>query len=331
MTKIPFIITIDTEGDNLWSKPRSISTNNSRYLFRFQELCEKYGLKPVYLTNWEMVNCRIFQELARDVIKRNTGEIGMHLHAWNSPPYYHLTNDDYNYHPFLLEYPESVMRQKIDTLTKKLEDVFQVPMESHRAGRWAINNTYLRLLKEASYKTDCSVTPGVNWTLNDIQYKRNNIDYSHHPEKAYFLHGEISKTNGADFLEVPMTIIRNPDYRIVRLMTNRTRLSRMILNRYHPELLWLRPNGRNLKYLIKTVDYVVDTKRDYAEFMLHSSELMPGGSNTFSNPKSIENLYVHLNVLFEHINGSFTGMSLGEYRKHLLRRSYLKSTAAPLQ
>src|SRR5512144_2975448 len=46
-----FLITIDTEGDNLWSRPREITTGNARYLPRFQALCEKYGLKPTYLTN----------------------------------------------------------------------------------------------------------------------------------------------------------------------------------------------------------------------------------------------------------------------------------------
>jgi hypothetical protein len=38
-----FLITIDTEGDNLWSRPRTITTRNAHSLPRFQALCEKYG------------------------------------------------------------------------------------------------------------------------------------------------------------------------------------------------------------------------------------------------------------------------------------------------
>ena len=51
-----FLITVDTEGDDLWSwKPgKEITTENTNYIPRFQELCEKYGFKPVYLTNYEM-------------------------------------------------------------------------------------------------------------------------------------------------------------------------------------------------------------------------------------------------------------------------------------
>lgn len=45
-----FIITVDTEGDNLWEykKGTPIGTENAKYLPRFQSLCEKYGFKPVY-------------------------------------------------------------------------------------------------------------------------------------------------------------------------------------------------------------------------------------------------------------------------------------------
>ena len=52
-----FIITMDTEGDNLWNwhEGDEITTHNTHYLLRFQQLCEKYGFKPVWLTNYEMI------------------------------------------------------------------------------------------------------------------------------------------------------------------------------------------------------------------------------------------------------------------------------------
>src|SRR5438034_5344383 len=54
MTAPAFLVTIDTEGDNLWSKPRTLTIRNAQYLPPFQALCEKYGLRPTYLTNWEI-------------------------------------------------------------------------------------------------------------------------------------------------------------------------------------------------------------------------------------------------------------------------------------
>ena len=41
-----FLVTIDTEGDDLWSRPREIGTRNAAFLPRFQALCEAHGLKP---------------------------------------------------------------------------------------------------------------------------------------------------------------------------------------------------------------------------------------------------------------------------------------------
>ena len=81
-----FLITIDTEGDDQWSRRGEVTTENARFLPRFQELCERYGLKPTYLTNYEMAKSPAFQPFGREVLRRGTAEIGMHLHAWNSPP-----------------------------------------------------------------------------------------------------------------------------------------------------------------------------------------------------------------------------------------------------
>lgn len=51
-----FIITIDTEGDGQWNPEAPCSTANAKYIPRFQELSEKYGFYPTWLTNYEMVN-----------------------------------------------------------------------------------------------------------------------------------------------------------------------------------------------------------------------------------------------------------------------------------
>jgi hypothetical protein len=37
-----FLITIDTEGDNIWSAPREVTTRNSGFLERFQHLWSSF-------------------------------------------------------------------------------------------------------------------------------------------------------------------------------------------------------------------------------------------------------------------------------------------------
>lgn len=92
MKNLKIIVTVDTEGDDLWSweEGRKIDTKNASFLLPFQRLCEKYNFYPVYLTNYQMVMSNLFVQFAKENLYKNTCEIVMHLHAWNSPPKYQL-------------------------------------------------------------------------------------------------------------------------------------------------------------------------------------------------------------------------------------------------
>jgi hypothetical protein len=317
-----FLITIDTEGDDLWAAPREITTRNAAFLPRFQALCEKYGLKPTYLTNYEMVCCPVFQEFARDVHQRGAAEIGMHLHAWNSPPIRQLTDDDYRHQPYLIEYPELVIREKVDFLTRLLEDTFGLKVASHRAGRWSMNEVYARVLAEAGYRVDCSVTPHVSWgRAKGDPRQSGGTDFSRFPDVPYTIDlRDISQAGDSALLEVPMTIMPSESsvLRAVGELMPRGTLPSRAWNRLFPPVLWLRPNGRNLTQMLQVLDRALREQRSYAEFMLHSSEFMPGGSPTFRTRESIEDLYRDLEQLFSRAAESFTGATLSEF-DHRLR------------
>lgn len=318
MPETPFIITIDTEGDNLWARPREITTRNAGYLPRFQSLCERFGFKPVYLTNYEMAMSDAFVEFGRDVLERGAGEIGMHLHAWNSPPLVALTGDDFRHQPFLIEYPEAVMREKIDTLTRVLEDRFGEPVASHRAGRWAFDRRYASLLVDAGYLVDCSVTPGVDWRATlGAPDGRGGSDYRAFPGDACFL-----DPDGA-LLEVPMTIRSSALHRNLP-WAYRIPLVRRAANRVSPSLSWLcpaqpalnAPLGRALEVMLHAARDARAANVEHMEFMLHSSELMPGGSPTFATESDIERLYEYLHRLFEELSDWCRGMTLKEFHRH---------------
>lgn len=319
MSRLPFIITIDTEGDNLWGRPNRIETANSLFLGRFQELCERFGLKPTYLVNYEMATCPAFVELARDALRRGTGEVGMHLHAWNSPPIRPLTADDHRYHPYLIEYPAPVMAEKIAFMTDLLEDTFQIKMTSHRAGRWAIDSAYVRLLIEHGYQVDCSVTPHVSWrSSKGAPHRQGGADYRHCPQEPYFVDPEDPRRPGtSSLLEVPMSIARcggRLGLWLDRHIDERPQLLRRAVKWVFPVARWLRPNGRNRADLLSILTQIENRAGTHAEFMLHSSELMPGGSPTFGNETAIERLYDHLERLFAATRGRFEGVTLTEFR-----------------
>jgi hypothetical protein len=324
MPETPFIITIDTEGDNLWARPKEITTRNADCLPRFQSLCERFGFKPVYLTNHEMAMSDAFVEFGRDMLARGAGEIGMHLHAWNSPPLVPLTRDDFHYQPYLIEYPEAVMKEKIDTLTRTLEDRFGEPVASHRAGRWAFDRRYAALLIDAGYRVDCSVTPGVDWRAHlGTPDGRGGSDYRACPDRAYFLDPANAGAPAADrLLEVPMTI-RSSALHQNAPWAYRIPLLRRAANRLSPSQSWLcpvqpalnAPPGRALEVMLQAARDARAANVAHMEFMLHSSELMAGGNPTFITASDIERLYEYLHRLFEELSDWCRGTTLKEFHR----------------
>ncbi|WP_159566830.1 deacetylase [Budvicia diplopodorum] len=312
MQKPAFLISIDTEGDNLWVNTKDISTQNAKFLDRFQKLCEKYGFKPTYLTNYEMAISPDYVSFAKDVIAGKQGEVGMHLHAWNSPPIYPLTDDDDRFKPYLIEYQNDVIREKILVMTDLLESTFETKMLSHRAGRWAFNEYYAQLLLEFGYQVDCSVTPYVDWS--EVKGNPNGLggtDYSRFPDGAYFMDlNDISKSGSSRLLQVPMStrLKYGAMHNTFKLAYDRLRGKKR-----PPSTRWLRPKGGNVLEMKHVAQQCLNEGKDYVEFMLHSSEFMPGGSPTFTDSASIEQLYKDLEELFEWLSPRCIGMTMAEF------------------
>lgn len=295
-----FIITIDTEGDNLWnvknteSKIKNITNKNADYIQRFQMLCEKYKLIPTYLTNYEMANAPSFVEMAKDKVKTGELEIGMHMHAWNSPPYVPLEFAEGGNNAYLGEYNKEVIKEKLCNLYNLLTDTFETNITSHRGGRWYLNDYIVRCLDELGIIVDCSVTPGVSWKDN-VGYTVNSKgkSWKRYKDKVFKLKYNNIFYGKCNMLEVPMTIRKNTD----------------------GEMVWMRPTGKNIKDLMWLAEENYTSESNYMEFMLHSSELMPGGSPTFKSTNDIERLYNDLENLFDFVSKKYVGISLSNFAK----------------
>ncbi len=324
MPETPFIITVDTEGDNLWEKPREITTRNAAYLPRFQLLCERFHFKPVYLVNYEMAMSDVFVEFGRDVVSRGAGEIGMHLHAWNSPPLEPLTRDDFFHQPFLIEYPDRIMSEKIHTMTHLLEHKFDRKMISHRAGRWAFDGRYAAILIDEGYLVDCSVTPGVDWSATPGDPEGNGgTDYTSFPDSPYLLSPvDISVASAGPMLEVPMTVFASKLFQHSPWVYRVPGLARAA-RRISPQRRWLCPvallEKHNHDAMLQLARRARDEPPTHMEFMLHSSDLMPGGSPSFKNASDIDGLYDRLETLFDKLSMWCRGMTLAEFREHWMK------------
>lgn len=307
-----FIITIDTEGDNLWEweEGKDITTRNVYTLQRFQNLCNQYGFKPVWLSNWEMLQNDDFIVFIKKGLESGICELGMHLHAWNTPPIVSLPKYNMSGAPYLIEYPEEIMEEKIKSITYLIRQKFGFVPVSHRAGRWAMNNTYFRLLWKYGYKIDCSYTPGIDWSRCKGQTP--GFGGSDYQAVGY----NVQKINNV--IEVPVTVKTIHKIAGSDVITFKN-ICRMFYSAVKGKQICLRPNGENLKEMLWLINKCTDDESDYLMFMLHSSELMPGGSPVFQTEGSIELLYEHLSKIFECVSQNYEGYTLEEYYSYICR------------
>ena len=298
-----FIITIDTEGDDQWDTGNHVSTKNAKFIPRFQELSEKYGFYPTWLTNYEMADDPFYIEYISEKIHNNRCEVGMHLHAWNSPPDYNINaiNDQ---HAYIYEYSYDAMYEKAKILTSKLEDTFNINVTSHRSGRWATNEQYFKVLSDLGYKVDCSFTPFVSWKKLPGATGAEGSDYTDSPLTPFLVYGNI--------MEVPMTI-RPLRYFSLKGLSCAKDLLHEFKYCLRRRKVWVRPTNHVGYSLIKKVINASD-EADYIMFMMHSSELMPGGSPFFQTDKDIELLYDEIESLFYYLKTqNYMGCTLTNY------------------
>lgn len=291
-----FIITIDTESDNQWDYTHGQSIENVHYIPRFQQLCEKYNYKPVYLVDYSMAQSQKLIDFLNDCLNAGTCEVGMHLHAWDTPPS-HENDTIPESRSYLIEYPLDVMEEKIATMSSLLRKNFSAPITSHRAGRWATDERYMSLLDKYGYTVDCSYTPGINWRSSKGAISGGS---------DYRLVASSAKWISDDLLEVPMTISKLHFFDNGSIKGLPKELIKGALGRN----VWLRPalsSNKLMNALVKS------NKNDYLEFMMHSSELMPGGSPYFTTEDDIDRLYFKLESFFSKVSKEYSGRTLQEY------------------
>ncbi len=290
----PLFITVDTEGDALWDNPTVIKTENVLWIPKFQELCEKYGFIPTWLTDYEIISDLRYVEYIKDKFDLGLCEVGIHIHARNNPPIVKLPKEKEIGAAYLIEYPQNVMREKVLYLKDLLENSLQHEIITHRAGRWTMNEQYIEILAEVGIKYDCSVTPGIDWSSGKgITPGSKGSNYSQNKRERYTLysgkHGRI--------IEYPMTIVD-----CGRFIPPSTLSGRNLLKAgYHfakKTKIWIRPNIDNLNEMKYALDHVIRANEEYAEFMIHSSELMPGSGPKHSSEVEIKKMFETIEKFF---------------------------------
>jgi hypothetical protein len=225
------------------------------------------------------------------------------------------------------------MEEKIVRLLALLRERFETPVTSHRAGRWALDATYARLLARHGIRVDTSVTPGLSWAgMPGAPQGRGGSDYRGFPRRPYRV--DLDRIDRADpsgsspLLEVPVTLGRSRLHRLAPWAYHVPRLRRWAWG-HRPMWQWLYPDGRNLVSMRELFEHRVAAGDPCLVFVLHSSELMPSGSPQSPDEASIEALYRDLGVLFGLAARHGEGMTLTEFAQRWSAGSGLQPHRAP--
>lgn len=323
--KPSFVITLDTEPDNEWGRPRVATTENARFVPRFQELVARHGFRTTYLLTLEMAEDPFLRDYLRPRQQAGECEIGAHLHPWNTPPLVPLTPDDMRHHPYPFEYPVDVQQAKLETLVTAIATHYGVRPVSYKAGRWGLDGPHAQLLEAMGFRVDTSVCPGINWGPSTGDPRgTGGPNFTRAGLLPYRLDGaDVCRPGTLRLWEVPPTIVfysaLGRYIPAVRTLYHRYRRVRRLFDRQRLGAQWLRP------YPYMTVDRLVRVaglaRRAGARVLnltFHSSELMPGGSPYNRTTASIESLYARLDGFFTYLRGQgFRGATLSEIADEL--------------
>jgi len=301
------IITIDTEGDNQWDSALPHSTENIRFIPRFQELCGRYGFKPTYLCTYEVVAAAAFDHVLLPPQRRGDAEIGAHLHPWTNPPLSPWDRSDTDA-AYPSELPAGVFARKLECLTSLLTRKLGVPPRSYRSGRWGLSAAHIPALLQCGYTVDCSVTPSLSWI--DRGARDRGQDFSEAPLAPYFMAwGDPARPGASPLLEVPVTIVhtnwlmrRSPLLQAAYRRHRKTSVARTLNRLLGIAPRWFRPFS---DMSVSRLRGVYDTARTLGlpavEMMFHSSELMPNGSPHNTTEDAVERLYERFEGIFDYM------------------------------
>lgn len=312
-------MTVDTEGDNQWDHGIPLATENVHSWRPFQDICRRHGVPPTYLLTSEIVADPAAVQLLRGWVETGEAEVGAHLHPWTTPPFADKPGfrENDRSHAFISELPEDLVRAKLERLTLQIQERLGIRPTAFRGGRFGMNDAAAKALAELGFTVDSSVTPLTSWTMYPgLPNGNGGPDFRSHSSAPFVIAG----TGEPGLLEIPITIVITSTVlrHFPRLLTVYDSLPVRAISRasgrrlFRPARVWLYP--ARFEYTVEDMERACDLQmRDsgIAVMMVHSSELMPGGSPWTPTPRSIETVLHRLDTFlaFAHDRGA-VGMTL---------------------
>jgi hypothetical protein len=314
-TPLRFVVTVDTEADDAWSRPDTVEVTNVRQLDRFQDLCDEYGVVPTYLLAYECTTRDEALAILKPIAEKRRCEVGHHLHVWTTPPFQNEGSNGVDLdwiHAFQFQLPDSLFEEKAEALRQAIERSFGRSPTSHRAGRWGVDQRTVDWLTGSGFVAETSMRTG----LRLLQFRRD-IESSDLPNRDIasceyelcrnpYIWPSAAEAGGQSIIELPATV-DVPSNLVSRLYLRYLSLKwpgESLLFRIYRRLSGLAmlypdpalPPGR----LPKMIDRVIRRGTTVINLSLHSSELALGCSPLTQTQADLDKVWLHLEEAFRY-------------------------------
>jgi len=151
-------VSIDVEEEGLFSRQyesAEVTANNVRCLEAVDPIFREFQIRPTLMASYQVMRHPEYRELLVTLRDRWDGELGAHLHAWNTPPLRPLPIPE----PVPSELiPEDLLDAKMNSLLGTFDAVGCSPV-SFRMGRFNIGPKMLAVLERTGFRVDGSIAP----------------------------------------------------------------------------------------------------------------------------------------------------------------------------
>jgi len=300
------LVTVDTEEEGLWGgeyRRTGNTVNNIRGVPPFQELCDRFGIRPTYLVDAPVVESDTAVDILKPIQDDGRCEIGAHVHPWCNPPFEEDINEKNSY---LCNLPEDLQRRKIEWLSDAIGDRFGRRPTSFRAGRYGLDAVGARILADLGYAVDSSVIPFTDYSAQCGP----NFDAA--PCAPYWIDDEdlTRPAESGRLLEVPVTVGYNRrNFESAHSLRRRAMASALcrrlrvvgILDRLGlSRRIKLSPEQADAASMTRLIDVSIQRGAECLVLMFHSSSLVPGFSPYVRDGKALQRFQDRLAAVFEY-------------------------------
>ncbi len=299
-------VTIDVEEEGLFSGnyvEHDASARNIPELERLDGVFRESGIRPTLLVSYQAIRDANNQEVLLTLRDRWRGEIGAHLHHWNTPPIVELPYRQ-PVHSELM--PVDLLEAKLNTLLDALKAMGADPV-SFRMGRFNLGPKMFSVLERSPICTDSSIAP--------MRKEPAGPDHLAAPTCPYFPDSGCPTSVGdSRIIEVPITLVPfNLKLREVLLHIEKQGLisdtaigwlSRNVL------ALSTQPMAMGLGRLKAAARLHRLRGGEVLTVYFHSSELIPGGCPRHRSDADVERFVEKLRQYFNWLRKGMVSDSL---------------------